>query len=618
MAKVAQQSTPQSAPPVPQAGTYLINPGSVFQTYNPQTGQTTYGPAPAGWAEGAANSNAAANVVTPAGTPAGAAVYQGSQYGYAPSSPISNFTERKSGDQVITSSDYVQGGGKAALGAYQTSTTSENTQNKSAVLSAQNYRPGLTPEQITGIEKLLQSERPFSATDAKNYAYATGKSNWQEFVGKTGSQLTAQGAANSAPAPASGAVHSVVKGDSLGAIAKKYGVNLADLLQANPQITNPNLIFPGDQINIPTLNSANDLEAQINNTQKETKGVLDKANEKDSTGRKSAGLDEEEYKPDVTTNFKKFSALEKYNEFFGDNSAIKGLKDKVISVDKQLTDLQNLEDNFVKDIRKEVSGEAPESYIQALASERASDLYPRKAALLSEKKMLEAQLANEEETAKMKLTLSLQDEENTMNRLKMYAEAGIALDAESFAAADKALGASGVAKQYYAAIKAEKKAKTDEDKLDLMTKIINIQKDLPLGKTFTFGGATYESLSDPTENIQYFSETNAAGEKVIIAYDKTTKQVTVTKTGVFGKVGEAGETAEDKEFKAFNKDASDAIVNLDTGKWGWATAFDFMKRMHPTFTDDAINGALGGGIAYDSKSGTYGDAWGRGKIEIPK
>jgi LysM repeat protein len=46
-------------------------------------------------------------------------------------------------------------------------------------------------------------------------------------------------------------IYVVVAGDMLSAIAKKYGLTLAELLQANPQIKDPNRILVGDRITIP-------------------------------------------------------------------------------------------------------------------------------------------------------------------------------------------------------------------------------------------------------------------------------------------------------------------------------------------------------------------------------
>ena len=45
--------------------------------------------------------------------------------------------------------------------------------------------------------------------------------------------------------------YTVKKGDTLWGIAKRYDVTLSALIAANPQIKNPNLIYPGNQVNIP-------------------------------------------------------------------------------------------------------------------------------------------------------------------------------------------------------------------------------------------------------------------------------------------------------------------------------------------------------------------------------
>ena len=50
--------------------------------------------------------------------------------------------------------------------------------------------------------------------------------------------------------------HTVVSGDSMWEIAVKYEVGLSELKSANPQISNFELIYPGQQINIPSVPSS--------------------------------------------------------------------------------------------------------------------------------------------------------------------------------------------------------------------------------------------------------------------------------------------------------------------------------------------------------------------------
>lgn len=49
--------------------------------------------------------------------------------------------------------------------------------------------------------------------------------------------------------------HTVVEGDSMWKIAVKYEIGLSEIREANPQISNPNLIYPGDILNIPSMDS---------------------------------------------------------------------------------------------------------------------------------------------------------------------------------------------------------------------------------------------------------------------------------------------------------------------------------------------------------------------------
>lgn len=54
-------------------------------------------------------------------------------------------------------------------------------------------------------------------------------------------------------AAASAASHTVVSGDTMWKIAVKYQVGLSEIISANPQISNPALIYPGQVITIPSV-----------------------------------------------------------------------------------------------------------------------------------------------------------------------------------------------------------------------------------------------------------------------------------------------------------------------------------------------------------------------------
>lgn len=51
-------------------------------------------------------------------------------------------------------------------------------------------------------------------------------------------------------------IHTVASGDSMWKIAVKYQVGLSEIISANPNISNPALIYPGQKITIPTIDAS--------------------------------------------------------------------------------------------------------------------------------------------------------------------------------------------------------------------------------------------------------------------------------------------------------------------------------------------------------------------------
>ena len=57
------------------------------------------------------------------------------------------------------------------------------------------------------------------------------------------------------PAAAISRSHTVVPGDTMWKLAVQYQVGTSEIIQANPQVSDPNLIYPGQRLQIPQLDS---------------------------------------------------------------------------------------------------------------------------------------------------------------------------------------------------------------------------------------------------------------------------------------------------------------------------------------------------------------------------
>jgi uncharacterized YkwD family protein/spore coat assembly protein SafA len=58
-------------------------------------------------------------------------------------------------------------------------------------------------------------------------------------------------------------VHTVQPGDTLWKISVRYQIGLSEIIAANPQFKNPNLIYPGQRVNIPTIRATKSIESQV-------------------------------------------------------------------------------------------------------------------------------------------------------------------------------------------------------------------------------------------------------------------------------------------------------------------------------------------------------------------
>lgn len=58
--------------------------------------------------------------------------------------------------------------------------------------------------------------------------------------------------------------HSVARGDTMWKLAVKYQVGTSEIIKANPQVSNPDLIYPGQVLTIPSVdNAVSDYEGEV-------------------------------------------------------------------------------------------------------------------------------------------------------------------------------------------------------------------------------------------------------------------------------------------------------------------------------------------------------------------
>ena len=105
--------------------------------------------------------------------------------------------------------------------------------------------------------------------------------------------------------------HTVVRGDTLWKIAVRYEVGLSEIKSANPQFTNPDLIYPGQTVYIPLTDSS------VLNFEREVVRLV-------NVERTKAGLKELTYDWELSRVARIKSQDMKDNKYFSHNSPTYG------------------------------------------------------------------------------------------------------------------------------------------------------------------------------------------------------------------------------------------------------------------------------------------------------
>lgn len=350
-------------------------------------------------------------------------------------------------------------------------------------------------------------------------------------------------------------------GDNLTKLSKQFGVSIADLMLANPQITDPNKIYAGQKLNIPAsqgfqmpngyeqingvkyptteLQRANftdiktdptgtflygkptDPANSINDIASQTYDLLNNAqNKADKTTRESTkqetlqsqieailGLNKNNTLTDKTAitsdgtviDFaQQPSAVETYKQLL-QTPEISALSTRAGEIQEELDKLDASELALENDIRKEVEGEAPQSYIDALVAERAKDLYPKKLSLQAELRNVTGQLSAQKENAANILQFTLQDENNRYNRLFDYLQFQV-----------------------------------QQGQVDFSNRlsVLNYLKDLPAERSINIDGVEYKGMAEDA-NLSVIQFTDENRNITVVGVDKVTGETKYTQ--VIGK-----------------------------------------------------------------------------------
>lgn len=102
---------------------------------------------------------------------------------------------------------------------------------------------------LTRFDQVARGNTPVSSPSVSNNSSLSQSSPRQSSPSNNTDGITASRRTSSSGS--SDATHTVRSGDTMWAIARQNGVSLNSLIAANPQIKNPDLIFPGQKLNIP-------------------------------------------------------------------------------------------------------------------------------------------------------------------------------------------------------------------------------------------------------------------------------------------------------------------------------------------------------------------------------
>lgn len=355
------------------------------------------------------------------------------------------------------------------------------------------YR-GKTPEQIErdtlinranatetpGIAELLMSGQPFNETDARNFAYFKGEKNWQQYVGGVAGQPN----------------QLYISNENWQKLQKQYTpyqlqqatTRTKDGIYWNPAVNIGEIPrqSPTEAINADTnaildvVNSAKDEADKMTND-------AAKGGTKNDSGI-SADTDENEAEIMRLLNDQYGTSAEAlYNELFKTPDITNAQQD-VIKYQEELDEYDEQMEELKNDIRREVEGEAAESYITALATIRGEKILKQKRLTQRQYDTALANLNNLLSEASNLLQVRIKDADTRYNNLFNMLQLQIQQEGTAF---------------------------------NQQVALANIAMQLPEGRTMQIGDTVVKGLKE-NDNLNVVQFTEADGSTYVIGVDKKT------------------------------------------------------------------------------------------------
>lgn len=354
-----------------------------------------------------------------------------------------------------------------------------------------------TPAMIEAekVNKVVASGAPMDVETAKAYALGRGETNWQKYLNGVEGKLNPL----------------YIGSKSWSDLQKKYTpyqlqqatVQTKDGIYWNQNVNIGEIprVAPAVQINADTK-KLTDIVTGAKDTADKT--TTDAAKKKETVIADTAAenkdtlmtMIQDQYGGNAEEIYKKLYDTPEMKTAQEDVSKYKNLNDKY---DQQIEDLQD-------DIRKEVEGEASESYITALASVRGDKILKLKRANQRDLDAATSNLTSLKENAANLLQVRVKDADTRYNQLFQTLQLQIQQEGTAF---------------------------------NQEVALANIKMSLPENRTITIGGNTLKGLKE-NDNLNVVQFTDASGKTYVIGVDKTNgKQIYKQYIGT-AKVGGSG------------------------------------------------------------------------------